>query len=352
MPYKLTQYAVFGEATYKVSDRLDVTAGLRLARYEEKRKLTFDGIFADKTIDYPGKVKADDFAPRVIVAYKATDSVTINGQISKGFRLGGVNDPLNKPLCSASDLATFGKLANPSFDNESVWNYEAGVKARIPGGSFTAAAFYSDIENLQATVDAGSCSSRIIVNVPKARSMGIEAELNSRLSDNFDLALSASINDSELQSSVRDSSGAVLQALRDGNRLPTVPKFQAAASLGYVRPMENGLTAFSNLSVQYVGDRYTQISDQEDNPRTVALFGVGAPSVSSLVFQLKLPAYTNANFRVGLRNGEDWEASLFVNNLTDERAKLSIDRERGLRARYGYLVNQPRTYGLTVRKSF
>jgi iron complex outermembrane receptor protein len=352
VPYKLTQYAVFGEATYKVSDKVDVTAGLRLARYEEKRKLTFDGIFADKTIDYPGNVKADDFAPRVIVAYKVTDSVTLNGQISKGFRLGGVNDPLNKPLCSAADLATFGKLASPSFDNESVWNYEGGVKARIPGGSFTAAAFYSDIENLQATVDAGSCSSRIIVNVPKARSMGIEAELNSRLSENFDVALSASINDSVLKSSVRDSSGAVLQALRDGNRLPTVPKFQASASLGYVRPMENGLTAFSNLSIQYVGDRYTQISDQEGDPRTVALFGVGAPSVSSLVFQLKLPAYTNANFRVGLRSGEDWEASLFVNNLTDERAKLSIDRERGLRARYGYLVNQPRTYGLTVRKSF
>ncbi|HEX5380100.1 MAG TPA: TonB-dependent receptor [Phenylobacterium sp.] len=351
VPYTLTQYALFGEATYKVNDRLDVTAGLRLARYEEKRKLTFDGIFADRTIDYPGHVKADDFAPRVIVAYKATDSLTINGQISKGFRLGGVNDPLNKPLCNAADLATFSKLANPSFDNESVWNYEAGMKARIPGGSFTAAAFYSDIENLQATVDAGSCSSRIIVNVPKARSMGIEAELNSRLSDNFDISASASLNNSELRSSVRDASGAVLQSLRSGNRLPTVPKFQAAIGLGYVRPMENGLTAFSNLSVQYVGDRYTQIADQEGDPRTVSLFGIGSPSVSSLAFQLKLPSYTNANFRVGLRS-DDWEAALFVNNLSDERAKLAIDRERGLRARYGYLVNQPRTYGLTVRKSF
>jgi iron complex outermembrane receptor protein len=352
VPYTLTQYAAFGEATYHFNDRLDITAGLRLARYEEKRKLTFDGIFADQTIDFPGHVKADDSAPRVIVAYKATDTITLNGQISKGFRLGGVNDPLNKPLCSAADLATFGKLANPSFDNESVWNYEAGLKARIPGGSFTAAAFYSDIENLQATVDAGSCSSRIIVNVPKARSVGIEAELSSRLSENFDLSLSASINDSELQSSVRDSSGAVLQALRDGNRLPTVPKFQAAASLGYIRPMENGLTAFSNLSLQYVGDRYTQISDQEDNPRTVGLFGIGAPTVSSLIFQLKLPSYTNTNFRIGLRSGQDWEAALFVNNLTDERAKLAIDRERGLKARYGYLVNQPRTYGMTLRKSF
>ena len=129
VPYKLTQYAAFGEATYHVNDKLDITAGLRLARYEEKRKLTFDGIFADTTIDFPGNVKADDFAPRVIVSYKATDHVTLNGQVSKGFRLGGVNDPLNKPLCSAADLTTFGKLAKPAFENESVWNYEAGLKA-------------------------------------------------------------------------------------------------------------------------------------------------------------------------------------------------------------------------------
>lgn len=351
VPYTLKQSAIFGEATLHVNDRLDVTAGLRLARYEEKRKLTFDGIFADVTIDYPGNVEADDSAPRVIVAYKATDNVTINGQISKGFRLGGVNDPLNKPLCNAADLATFVPLAKPSFENEQVWNYEAGMKAKIPGGSFTAAAFVSDIENLQATVDAGSCSSRIIVNVPKARSMGLEAEFNKQLTENFDVSLSASWNNSELRSSVRDSSGAVLQSLRDGNRLPTVPKFQGAAAVGYVRPMENGLTAFGNLSVQYVGDRFTQISDQESNPRAVSLFNIGAPSVSSLNFQLKLPAYTQVNFRVGVRS-EDWEAAFFVNNLTDEKAELAVDRERGLRARYGYLVSQPRTIGVTVRQSF
>ncbi|OXE37007.1 MAG: TonB-dependent receptor [Phenylobacterium zucineum] len=353
VPYTLTQSALFGEATYKITDKLDITAGLRLANYEEKRKLTFDGIFADQTIDYPGNVKASDTAPRVILAYKATDSVTLNAQVSKGFRLGGVNDPLNKPLCSAADLKTFGTLAKPAFNNESVWNYEAGLKAKLPEGrgSFTAAAFVSDISDLQATVDAGSCSSRVIVNVPKARSTGFEAELSTRLTENFDVSASASFNNSELRSDVKDATGAILQALRSGNRLPTVPRFQAAVSLGYVRPMDSGLTAFSNLSWQYVGDRYTQISDQENNPRSVSLFGLGTPSVSTLAFQLKLPSYAIANLRIGVR-AESWEAAIFVNNLTDETAKLAIDRERGLRARYGYLTNPPRTFGATVRKTF
>lgn len=353
VPYKQKQYAVFGEATWTVNERLDVTAGVRYASYEEDRILTFDGIFADTTIGVPGATEADDFAPRVIVAYKATDDITFNAQASKGFRLGGINDPLNRPLCSAADFATFNALSKPSFDNETVWNYEAGMKAEFAErrGSLTFAAFYSDIENLQATIDAGSCSSRVIVNVPKAKSSGLEAEFAFRLTDDFDLAASASLNSAKLKSSVNDATGAPIQGLRDGNRLPTVPKFQAAFSLNYAHELEGGWTPFANLTWQYVGDRFTQISDQENNPRTVTLFGTGAPTVSTLSFPLELPDYQVVNLRGGARFG-NFEAAVFVQNLTDERALLSIDRERGLRARYGYQTNQPRTVGVTLRQTF
>ena len=44
--------------------------------------------------------------------------------------------------------------------------------------------------------------------------------------------------------------------------------------------------------------------------------------------------------------------SAYVNNLFDETPLLSFDRERGGRARLGYNVGQPRTFGMTVRKEF
>ena len=44
--------------------------------------------------------------------------------------------------------------------------------------------------------------------------------------------------------------------------------------------------------------------------------------------------------------------TVFVNNLFDENALLSFDRERGGRARLGYAVSQPRTFGVTLRKRF
>jgi len=352
VPYELTQWAAFVEGTLALTERLDLTAGVRYSNYEESRKLTFDGIFAVQTIDVPGSVEDDDVAPRVILSWQATDDLAFNAQAAKGFRLGGINDPLNAPICGAADLATFGAIRTDTFKNETVWNYEVGMKSRLPRGSFTLAGFYSDISDLQATIDAGNCSSRIIANVDSARSIGAEAEFAYRVTDAFDVALSASWNESELTSSVVDAMGVPVQGLRDGNRLPTVPEFQAAASATYEAPLNDRMRGFGNVTYQYVGDRITQISDQENNPRTVNLItAIGATSVSSLVFPLELPEYQVVNLRAGVR-GDSWEIAAFVNNVGDERAELALDRERGLRARYGFLTNQPRTVGVTLRKTY
>ena len=55
-------------------------------------------------------------------------------------------------------------------------------KVRVEGAS--------DIQDLQANVDAGSCSSRIVVNVPKAHSLGVEAELFAKPSEKWDFGVS------------------------------------------------------------------------------------------------------------------------------------------------------------------
>ena len=69
------------------------------------------------------------------------------------------------------------------------------------------------------------------------------------------------------------------------------------------------------------------------------------------MFGAELPSYEIANLRWGFGT-DKWEAAVFVNNLCDERAFLSIDRERGRSARVGYLTNPPRTYGVNFRWDF
>lgn len=161
---------------------------------------TFDGIFAAPGTNV-GSVSADGIAPRLIASYALSDDVQLNAQISKGFRLGGINDPLNVPLCTPEDLVTFG--GRDTWDDEVLWNYEIGAKANVleGRGTFNVAAFFMDIDDLQATVTAGSCSSRVVFNVPEARSQGVELEYSARLSQAFDFALSASFIDSGLTES-------------------------------------------------------------------------------------------------------------------------------------------------------
>lgn len=364
--YELDQFALFGEATFDVSDRLSLTAGLRYYNFSEDKEQVFDGLFGNDNngtslVSQPGSTDANGVAPRLIASLKVNDDTKLNAQVSKGFRLGGINDPLNVPLCTPQDLQTFG--GRDTWKDETTWNYEVGSKSRVMGGrgSLNVSAFYADIRDLQATVTAGSCSSRVVFNVPKSRSAGAEFEFAAAPDENFDFALSASFNDAKLRSTVNStsSSGAVsvVSGIREGNRLPSVPQFQASASATYRWHLSGGSLVYLTGSFQHVGSRFTQVGDEEPGFGTVSLLSFGGNTIgrpltaSTFTFDPELPAYSLVNLRLGVLKGK-WEVAAYANNLTDERALLALDRERGLRARVGFLTNQPRTFGITTRVNF
>lgn len=353
--YNIEQKAVFGEASYDFSDQFKLTAGGRYYDFSEDRVFKSGGLFSNGD-NQPGSTKSDGFTPRVLASFKATDSITINAQASKGFRLGGINDPLNIPLCSGGatgvDALTFGN--RPRYDDETLWNYELGVKSQGRGFTFNAAAFYTDISNLQVTADAGSCSSRVVFNVPKAHTQGVEFELSARPATGLDLGISGSILSAQFDSSVTTTAGAVIAGIRDGNRLPTVPKFQISANASYTFPVSSNAEAYISGSVQHVGNRITQPSDQEGNPRSFVsglAFG-GASGADATSLNLILPSYQLVNMSAGVDFNSGLSLIAYINNVFDENALLSFDRERGGRARLGFTTNQPRTFGITVRQTF
>jgi outer membrane receptor protein involved in Fe transport len=350
IPYNLKQTAIFGEMSYEMTKELTATVGGRKYDYKEERTFKSGGLFSDGNNNFD-KTKSDGFNPRLLFAYKMSDSVTWNAQASKGFRLGGVNDPLNVPLCTAQDRAIFGGYQR--FGDESLWNYELGVKTAQPGLTFNAAAFYTKMKDLQVTLDAGSCSSRVVFNVPKAHSSGIELEMTARPTDSLELSLSGSAVNAKFDSTVKDGTGAVLGGIRDGNRLPSVPKLQLTASFTYYFNLA-GRESYFTASAQHVGSRFTQPSDQENNPRTFThgLPFLGAPATAATTVNLELPKYNLVNLSAGMDFERGLSAIIYVNNVTDEKALLSFDRERGGRARLGFATNQPRTIGVTIRKSF
>ncbi len=356
LPYDIKQFALFGEGSYDFG-QFKLTGGARYYNFKEKRDFVSGGIFADGNTNLGDKTKSNGISPRVILSYEPNRNLTFNVQAAKGFRLGGINDPINVPLCTPADLETFGGLG--AYDDETLWNYEAGVKYSRGPITFNSAVFHNEIRDLQVTLTAGSCSSRVVFNVPKAHSTGIEAELGVRPLPGLDLSVNANIQSAKFDSTVIGGNpAAAIGGIEKGNRLPTVPKFQIAAVATYGQPLNDSMDWSITGSVQHIGNRFGEPGDQVSGVGRVGnalffnldtgAFGSGINDIGSL----RLPAYTLANLSANLHWANGLDLTLYVKNLFDESPKLAIDRERGLRARFGYLIGQPRMIGLTVRKTF
>ena len=353
LPYDIRQIAGFGEASYEILPKLKFTAGGRYYTFREDRTITSGGLFANGDTGREDTTRSNGFTPRFLLSYELAEDFTVNAQASRGFRLGGVNDPLNVPLCQGADLATFGGFQ--TYDDETLWNYEVGFKARRPGLTFNSAAFYTDISDLQVTLDAGSCSSRISFNVPKAHTVGVEWEIKAQPVRGLDLGLSGSLVQSEFDSTVRGGpTNAIIGGIQNGNRLASVPNFQLSANVTYNFSLPKAIEGYVSASLQHVGTRYTQPSDQVDNPRSFVSnlpFG-GASGNNATVLDLELDSYQLVNLSAGLDFPNRVSVIFYINNLIDENAQLAFDRERGGRARLAFSTNQPRTFGVTTRYKF
>lgn len=352
IPYDIEQWAVFGEVSYDITDRLNLTVGGRFYDFEEERTFKTGGWFSngDFAVD---ETSSDGFTPRVMASFDVNEDMTVNAQASQGFRLGGVNDPLNATLCEGSDLETFGGFQE--YDDETMWNYEVGFKSMYENFSFNAAAFYTDIEDLQVTLDAGSCSSRVAFNVEEAHTLGVEWELTAYAMDGLLLTFAGSWIEAEFDSTVTDGNGEIIGGVEDGNRLASVPELQLSASATYTfgAQLFGSNEMYVSGLVQHVGERYTQPGDQVngagDFQSGLPFGGATGNEVTSL--DLELDSYEQLNLSAGIL-WDTWDAVFYVNNATDENADTSFNKERGGRARLAFFTNQPRTVGLTVRKRF
>ena len=354
LPYVIKQAAVFGEGSYRFG-QFKLTAGGRYYDFKETRDFISGGLFSNGDTRIGDKTKSNGFSPRFIGTWEPNRNLSVNIQAAKGFRLGGINDPLNLLLCNAEDKVIYTPFQSDSYDDETLWNYEGGVKYSRGPITFNAAVFHTSIKDLQVTVDAGTCSSRLVFNVPKAHTTGLEAEFAAHPMAGLDLSLAGSYVSSEFDSTIDNPILAIRTGIRDGNRLPTVPKFQMAATANYTNRFNDRSDWYVNASYQHVGSRYTQPGDQENNPRNFVhdldpYFG-NVPGESTTL-DLKLPSYDLVNLSAGLQFDNGMEFVAYVNNVFDENPLLSFDRERGGRARLGFNVGQPRTIGLTFRQKF
>lgn len=147
--------ALFGDLTYRLTERSSLSLGGRLNREEKTARVLNQG-FADQDFTMPnGQVSADfkessswtDFSPRISLDYQLNDHSLLYISYSEGFKSGGYNTRANTQQVPESQQA---------YKPEQVTSYELGLKADI-GTSLrvNAAAFYSDYEDIQLSIFTG-----------------------------------------------------------------------------------------------------------------------------------------------------------------------------------------------------
>jgi iron complex outermembrane receptor protein len=188
-------YAAFGQATYKFTDTLSFTGGLRYTREERSydritTTVSNQAFLNGLTFAFPGNLPAPlnldnkaeygAWTPSFTLSWKPVDDALVYASASRGFKSGGFNGRAN----SLNDL-TLVVNGTPTlvtrFNPETVWTYEGGAKGSFLDGRVYLAGtvFYSDFRDFQARVGGGTVGATgvfPVLNAGRLSIWGVELE--------------------------------------------------------------------------------------------------------------------------------------------------------------------------------
>ena len=316
-------WAVFGQVDYDLNDKLTLSVG---GRYSEEDK-------QDDTEGFSGALvtilsvdgKFTDFSPRFALTYEANDALTYYGTISKGFKSGGVQ------IAPVKEKET--------FDPETLWNYEVGLKAVLLDQRLhlSAAVFYMDWEDLQVSFqenltdeDGNFILFGGVDNADSATSKGVELSVAALLSENLLLNVNVGYLDAKFDNFVALIDGE--NRTLDGETIPNSPEWTISADAEYGFQYSDNWDGYVRLEWTY---------RDEINPNTRSLIFSGYP--------WDVPSYNFANLRIGAEN-ENFRLVAYVENLFDKTYYTNAYQK----AFAGGMFIEPghQTYGLRVTYGF
>ena len=336
--------AIYGQLDYQVSDRLELTLGLRYTKDEKDFNARGFCIEADSLRDQvnwdtcvhgKGQTGAWDISEskttwKLGMAYNLNEDTLAYASISTGFHSGGFYGKNQRLI----DYAV-------TYKPEEITSGEFGIKTDFNDGRsrLNAAIFHSTVEDLQAMTTVQSSDGTavsIAYNVGEVEYAGLELEYTQLFSESFQISatmgyLDASYNNFDANLANVDYNG-------DGtkNELDYVdnsyldpkqaPELTFGVSATNTADYAGGLI-ISNLSYSWTDDFYTQ----EDNDPVSLVESYG-----------KL----HLNFAF---EKDSYKVALFVNNLTDETNWVS--RTTSTLITYGQQT-QGRAFGIEFQTEF
>lgn len=284
--------ALYGDATWHVTERFDILAGARLSYDHRGIDYNHRSSVAGVTLGAPAQVlspsmNSTDLSPKIGLAYELAPKVRAYATLSRGYKAGGYN----LSFAPTSDLA---------YEPESAWNYEGGVKASLFDGKLDVAAsvFYFDWENQQIYSFNGY--SVWIANAPKSRNYGAEIELKARPLEGLELFAGFGFLDARFIDAPASQSGGDA----DGNWQPLASKYSLSLSAQYTRPLTAQLNGVARVDWNWRSSFYFDV----DNTIEQGAYGIvnarlGVEAKTWSVYLVALNLFDQDYYTVATDNG-------------------------------------------------
>lgn len=323
-------YAIYGQGSYRLTDRWRVTTGIRFSH--EERSQDFAQTISDPlgaVTGAPGVIELagsdskawDSWTPKLGLEWFGSDTLLVYGSASKGFKAGGLNS----------------NALQPAFDPETLWAYEIGLKSSPWDGRarFNVAAFwydYDDIQLLTLAPDAPTGAFPIVVNAAAATVKGVEAELQAQLTRGLALDAAVTLLDAAFDEFVSiDPNNPTGDSNRAGQPMQQAP--DVSTSLGLQYGWDVGAAARLTARGEW---RYTS---------EVFFNAFADPFV-------RQAGYSLFNARIGIEGGEGrWYVAAFGRNLGDKLYAQTKVRQDPLVGNLN-VWGAPRTYGVELGARF
>jgi iron complex outermembrane receptor protein len=318
---KDTEVAGFGEASYKVTDKLKVIGGLRISRVQFTFFQSLYGInigYNDPTAFNQGVVSGTQtespILPKVGLQYQFDDRDQVYLTASKGFRPGGVNTPVSAVLCTGLAAAGLTPQDIPAtYNADTVWSYEGGAKVRLFGNrlAINSSVYRIDWKNVQVSIPTTGCGQTYNLNAGAARSQGFDLEAQAQLFRGFTVGVTAGYDDAKYTTTTTGpkpiSGAAPTVVLNAGDHL-AVPPWTVNLSGQYNMAFTEKVQAY--IRADY---RFTSKYQNTAGP------GSSAYSPDTYFF----PKASNVNARIGVTSGPV-DVNVFANNLFNSTDYLSV----------------------------
>ncbi len=324
---RTNEVAFFGETTWHLPFDVDLTGGLRWFLSDEHTRANIDGSLGTASVTRLGQSRDSGYTPKAVLSYQYNDHTLLYGQVSQGYRVGGIN--LNSPdsVFFEVEEGDEGDGSDQIFEPDKLTMYEVGGKFSFLNDKLQihVAAFtfkWNDIQTDQILPDGFT----FILNAGYVRSRGVDMDILFEPFSGFTLDANLSFNDPDLVIANPFLGSQV------NDHLPGIPTLAGGLIAEYNWDAGHGRQWYLSGDYTYTGTSQLTFASVDNRDA----------EQSNII-----------NFRLALEQPGRWQVTAYARNILNEKANtFAFGNPFSFRQSTHHTPPVPLTVGVSFKKHF